>query len=75
MPFIGSLDIIVAIHALLIPRKYILIWAVFWALATATVRPLSGESIWSFVERGGNWITPLVLIMYRNKNQTIKDKL
>lgn len=59
--YIGILDIIVAIMVLLKPNKYIVLWAILWTFLTAIIRPISGESIWAFVERGGNWIVPLCL--------------
>ena len=63
MPFIGALDVILAIWVLIRPNKYILIWMIFWAFLTAAIRPLSGESILAFVERSANWAAPLVLLM------------
>lgn len=66
MPFIGSVDVIVAFWVLLRPNKYILLWAVFWTLLTAIIRPLSGESILTFIERTANWAAPLALFYYRN---------
>jgi len=58
---IGILDVIVAAIILLKPHKYVVLWAFVWAFSTAVVRPLAGESIWTFVERGSNWAVPLVL--------------
>ena len=65
MPIIGSLDIIVALWVLFKPNKYVILWAVFWALATAIIRPLSGEIFLTFVERSANWAAPLALYFYR----------
>jgi len=65
MPMIGSLDILVALWILLKPNKYVVLWAVFWALATAIIRPLSGELFIAFVERAANWAAPLALYFYR----------
>ena len=65
MPMIGSLDILVALWILLKPNKYVVLWAVFWALATAIIRPLSGELFLTFVERAANWAAPLALYFYR----------
>jgi hypothetical protein len=65
MPFIGSLDVIVALWVLIKPNKYVVLWAVFWALATAIIRPLSGELFLTFVERAANWAVPLALYFYR----------
>ena len=61
MVAIGALDIIVAVVTLLKPMKYVLLWACLWGFLTALARPLSGEPIAAFVERGLNWVTPLVL--------------
>ena len=65
MPIIGSIDLIVALWILLKPNKYVVLWAVFWALATAIIRPLSGELFLSFVERSANWAAPLALYFYK----------
>jgi hypothetical protein len=70
MPFIGVLDIVVALIALIYPIKIVLYWAVFWAFLTALSRPISGDSFLDFFERFSNWGLPLVLLMtrYYNKN-------
>lgn len=62
MPFIGYLDILIAISVLIKPLRPILIWAVFWAFLTALMRPIAGGSILDFIERAGNWATPLALL-------------
>lgn len=70
IPFIGALDILVAGIILFKPNKYVLIWAVFWGFSTALIRPLSGEEIWSFIERGSNWGAPLALyFLLKIKNE------
>jgi len=63
MPYIGYLDIIVAVSVLIKPLRIILIWAVFWAFLTAIMRPIAGGSILDFIERAGNWATPLALLL------------
>ncbi len=63
MPYIGTLDILVAISILIKPLRPILIWAVFWALLTALMRPIAGGSLIDFIERSGNWATPLALLL------------
>ena len=63
MPYIGYLDIIVAVSVLFKPLRIILIWAIFWAFLTALMRPIAGGSILDFVERAGNWATPLALLL------------
>ncbi len=63
MPIIGVLDILVAISVIIKPLRLILMWAVFWAFLTALMRPIAGGSFLDFVERAGNWATPLALLL------------
>ncbi len=73
MPFIGVLDFIVAGVVLIYPIRIVVLWAMLWALATATIRPLSGEPIWDFVERAANWGAPLVLLFVLGIPKSLKD--
>ena len=69
---IGFLDILVALTILIKPYKYVVLWACIWAFFAALIRPLSGEEIWAFIERGSNWMTPLALyicLIIKSKNQ------
>lgn len=63
MPYIGALDLLVALVILIRPLGVVLVWAVFWAFITALIRPLAGEGWLAFVERGANWAAPLALVM------------
>jgi len=71
LQIIGFLDITAAFIILIKPYKVIIIWAIFWAFSTALIRPIAGESIFSFVERGANWILPLALYIYGKRNNFI----
>ena len=75
MKMIGGLDILIAIAILIKPWRPILYWCVFWTFATASIRPISGESILQFIERGANWTVPLVLLIlsYRFDKSHIKS--
>jgi len=73
MPLIGSLDIVVAILALLYPIRIILAWASFWGFSTALIRPVAGEPIWDFIERWANWAAPLALLTLKGFPRTIKE--
>jgi hypothetical protein len=63
MPIIGSLDLVMGILILLYPMRIILLWLVLWGGFTALLRPLSGEPFAEFIERAGNFGTPLVLLI------------
>jgi len=61
--YIGYLDLIVASFILFKPYRPVIIWAVIWTFSTALIRPISGEPVWDFVERGANWAAPLALFI------------
>lgn len=73
MPYIGVLDFIVAAVSLLFPIRAIILWAVIWGFATALMRPITGEPIWDFVERAGNWLTPFALLFVLGWPKTIGE--
>jgi hypothetical protein len=45
-----------------LPLRAVLMWCVVWAVWTASLRPLSGESVWELLERAGNYGAPLALL-------------
>ncbi|CAF1448135.1 unnamed protein product [Rotaria sordida] len=63
MRIIGLLDIVIGFTYLFMDN-YPLIhcWAFVWGLSTALIRPLSGESIFGFIERTGNFLPALALL-------------
>jgi len=63
MPLIGLVDISVGIATLLCPIPAIGVWMTLWAIWTALLRPLSGDSSWEAVERAGNYGVPLALLV------------
>jgi hypothetical protein len=66
MPVIGTLDITLGLCVGLVrPVRAVLLYMAFWGLLTATLRPLSGEPIWEFVERVPNWAIPLAFLCVR----------
>jgi hypothetical protein len=67
----GIMDVLVALIVLVKPVRPILLWAAFWGLWTALVRPLVGMPIWDFIERFANWAAPLALFYFY---QARKDK-
>ena len=65
MPWIGAMDILVALAVLARPVRIVLLWAALWGFWTALLRPIAGEPIWDFVERWANWGAPLALLLLR----------
>ncbi|UJR08526.1 hypothetical protein I4U23_012789 [Adineta vaga] len=63
MPLIGLMDIIIGFVCLFMDCcPLIYCWAFVWALSTALIRPLAGESIFGFIERTGNFLPALALL-------------
>ncbi|MBI4150766.1 hypothetical protein HY492_01440 [Candidatus Woesearchaeota archaeon] len=75
MPVIGSLDIIVALFALVWPIRLVLVWATLWGFMTALIRPIAGDPIWDFVERWANWAAPLALLALQGFPKKLADLL
>lgn len=65
MPWIGAMDITLAILTLVRPVRIALLWMTFWGFWTALLRPIAGEPVWDFVERWANWGAPLALLFLR----------
>lgn len=63
MPFVGAFDILCGILILIYPIRSVVLWLVIWGFTTALLRPLSGEPFAEFIERFGNFGTPLALLV------------
>jgi uncharacterized membrane protein YphA (DoxX/SURF4 family) len=63
MPIVGSIDILLGLSLLLYPTRIVPAWLVAWAIVTASLRPLSGESFAELIERAGNFGAPLALLL------------
>ncbi len=63
MPWIGVMDIALALLVLIKPLRLPLLWMSVWGFWTALLRPLGGDPIWDFVERWANWAAPLALLL------------
>jgi hypothetical protein len=62
MPVIGAVDVMMGMAVLFAPRGLPMVYMTAWALWTALLRPLSGESVFEMVERAGNFGVPLALL-------------
>jgi hypothetical protein len=63
MPVVGSIDIIAGVLVLVSPRQIALLYMPVWAVWTALLRPLAGESFFEALERAGNYGVPLALLL------------
>ena len=73
MMAIGTIDVLVAISALVFPFRLMLVYATFWGFMTAVARPVAGDPIWDFVERWANWGIPLALLLLRGLPEKWND--
>lgn len=63
MPIVGTVDLLAGMAVLFAPRGLPLVYMTVWALWTALLRPLSGESVFETLERAGNYGVPLALLL------------
>ena len=63
MPIVGAIDIGLGILTLFRPMPAVLAHMAFWGLMTAALRPATGEGVWEFLERGGNYAVPLAFLL------------
>ena len=63
MPLIGTLDIALGIFVLFRPVRAAVLYMAVWALWTASLRPLSGDSVFEMFERAGNYGVPLAFLL------------
>lgn len=63
LPVIGTHDYILALSVLFIPTRGVLLWGAIWGLWTALLRPMTGESWWEVLDRGGNYGMPFALFL------------
>ena len=70
---IGSIDILIALLALIYPFRLMLLYAIVWGFATGLARPLAGDPIWDFIERWANLGVPLALLFLRGIPKNLKE--
>lgn len=63
MTLVGLMDITLGLLILVKPVRLFVLWMAVWAFWTALVRPIVGDPVWDFVERGANWGAPLALFL------------
>ena len=75
MPVVGTIDILMGIAVLLSPRPAVLLYMAVWALWTALLRPLTGESAFETLERAGNYGVPLAMLLMLGWPATVRGWL
>jgi len=73
MPLIGTVDITLGLVVALRPVRAALLYMAVWGFLTASIRPLSGEPLWEFLERAPNWAVPLAFLYVRGVGRSWKE--
>ena len=73
MPYVGVVDITVGLLVLLRPMRAALAYMTVWALWTAALRPLSGDSVFELVERAGNYGVPLAFLLFLGPARSVRE--
>ena len=60
-PWAGWLEGALALFVFARPTRGLLVFVFAWKLGTEALRPLAGEPVWEFIERGGSYGAPLAL--------------
>jgi hypothetical protein len=75
MQVVGVLDMSLAVLLLVKPVPAAVLWMALWGMWTALLRPISGESIVEWIERGPNWGAPLALLVLMGLPKRPRDLL
>ncbi|MDX2056515.1 MAG: hypothetical protein SFV24_01830 [Gemmatimonadales bacterium] len=73
MPWVGAVDVMAGMAVLFAPTRIPLIYMAVWAVWTALLRPLSGESGFEFLERAGNYGVPFALLLLTGLPVRLRD--
>jgi hypothetical protein len=65
-PFAGWFECALGLLVLAWPGRGLLIFVFVWKVGSEALRPLAGEPIWEFIERGGSYAAPLALAWLRS---------
>lgn len=67
-PWAGWFECALGLLVLAWPGRGLLIFVFAWKLGTEALRPLAGEPIWEFIERGGSYGAPLALAWLQGRS-------
>jgi hypothetical protein len=70
VPLVGCLELALGLLVLGAPLPGLLLFAFGWKVGTEALRPLTGEPLWEFIERGGSYAALLGLAWIAGAGQT-----
>ncbi len=64
---VGFFEILLGLSVLVKPVRPVLLFIVFWKMATELLYPISGTAVWEFIERFGSYGAPFGLFILMSK--------
>ena len=75
MPVIGAVDIALGLSVLFAPRRIVLVYMAIWAVWTAFLRPMTGDSLFELLERAGNYGVPIAMLLLLGPARSVRELL
>jgi hypothetical protein len=63
MVLVGGFEILLGLAVLIRPQRSLLLFVLVWKVGTELLRPLVGQEWFQFVERDGDYVLPIALII------------
>src|SRR5262249_51903497 len=64
-PLVGWFEMALGLLVIARPSVSLLVFVFVWKVGTEWLRPIAGEPLWEFIERGGSYTAPLALLVLR----------
>ncbi|HUF26977.1 MAG TPA: histidine phosphatase family protein [Gemmatimonadaceae bacterium] len=75
MPLIGVVDILLGLSVLVAPRRIVLVYMAAWAVWTAALRPMTGDTVFELLERAGNYGVPIAMLLLLGRARSWREWL
>lgn len=66
VPLVGWCEMALGLSVIARPSVALLVFVCIWKVGTEWLRPMAGEPLWEFIERGGSYAAPLALLVLRH---------
>jgi len=66
IPLLGWFEMALGLLIIARPSVSLLVFVFVWKVGTEWLRPMAGEPLWEFIERGGSYAAPLALLLLRH---------
>ena len=66
IPLVGWFEMALGLSVIARSSTALLVFVCIWKVGTEWLRPMAGEPLWEFIERGGSYAAPLALLVLRH---------